>query len=41
MPRLAALPSRRLPLDVARRYAGKPSHERPRGLRVLSEPEPG
>jgi hypothetical protein len=33
MPRLPALPSRRLPIDVARRYAGKPSHEQPRALR--------
>jgi hypothetical protein len=41
MPRLPALPSRRLPIDVAKRFAGVPSYDRPQGLRVLSEPEPG
>jgi hypothetical protein len=41
MPRLPALPSRRLPIDVARRFAGVPSYDRPSGIRVLSEPEPG
>jgi hypothetical protein len=42
MARKPALPSRRLPIDVAKRFAGKPSDERPRQLlRVLGEPEPG
>jgi hypothetical protein len=41
MPRLPALPSRRLPIDVAKRFAGVPSYDRPKGIRVLGEPEPG
>jgi hypothetical protein len=40
MPRLPALPSRRLPIEVAKRFANTASHERPRELET-SEPEPG
>jgi hypothetical protein len=40
LPRLPALPSRRLPIEVAKRFANTASHERPRGLQT-SEPEPG
>jgi hypothetical protein len=39
MPRLPALPSRHLPLDVAQRFAGKSSIDRPANL-LTSEPEP-
>jgi hypothetical protein len=39
MPRLPALPPRGLPLDVARRFAGKSSIDRPANL-LTSEPEP-
>lgn len=41
MPRKPALPSRRIPIDIAKRFRGRPSHELPAGIRVLSEPEPG
>jgi len=40
MPRLPALPSRRLPIEVAKRFAGKSSTDTPRGLQT-SDPAPG
>jgi hypothetical protein len=41
MPRKPALPSRRIPLDIAKRFAGLPSYDRPKEIRVIGEPEPG
>jgi hypothetical protein len=40
MPRLPALPSRRIPVAIAMKFAGLPSYDRPKGLRT-SDPEPG
>lgn len=41
MPRLPALPSRKLPLALAMRLAGRPSYDRPAQIRILGQPEPG
>jgi hypothetical protein len=41
MARLPALPPRGLPLEITRHYVGRPIYDRPRLMRIASEPQPG